>query len=80
MKKIQRIVNLIEDLQDGVFKKHESESVQRVKAEEKFNKSKTVKDCESAMIWVGIHEHTKGQLYELNYLLEEIWGIISSED
>ena len=72
MTKIEKIYNLLEKLHTSLFEKHQAQSVKRGNAREK--KLKSANDIALA------HEYTKGQLYEIGYIQEKFWEIMSENN
>lgn len=80
MTKIQEIYEFLSGLENSVSEKHQFESVIRIREEKKAEKTKKLEDLEYAKQLAEIHEHTKGQLYEINYIIKNFWEIISKDN
>lgn len=70
MTKIGKLHDFLTEIQRSV---QEKENVQR----DTLNHTKANKDNYND--FVITHEHTVGQLYEINYILENFWRIVSEE-
>ena len=68
MTKIEEIHELLQNIQSGVSEK--------LKEQEKTLKQTTPSKEIQQELEISL-EHTKGQLYEVNYILENFWDIIS---
>ena len=79
MTKLQKIYDFLTTLETGVFEKNKAQTVKRIEAEEKAKKTKKLTDLEYAKQLAEAQEHTRGQLYEIAYIIENFWEIIEEK-
>ena len=72
MSKIREIHELLTNIQKGVSEKREQEEIEYLE----LNKQHNPKHLSIHLVKENL-EHTKGQLYEVNYILDNFWDIIS---
>ena len=72
MPKIREIHELLTNIRTGVSEKLE----QQEKTIEEYTESHNEKHLSYHIMKENL-EHTKGQLYETNYILDKFWDIIS---
>lgn len=70
MTKIREIHELLQNIQSGVSEKQE-EQIKTLEKEYKNHNHELIQDLKISL------EHTKGQLYEVTYILDNFWEIIS---
>jgi hypothetical protein len=70
MTKIQEIHELLYNIQKGVSEKRE-EQIKTLEKEYKNHNHELIQELKISL------EHTRGQLYEVNYIIENFWEIIS---
>lgn len=80
MNKLRKIHNLLSSLESNIFDKLQEQANIRLNAEENANRSKIFDDLDYAKRLAESHEHTKGQLFELTYILEKFWEIIIEDE